>query len=164
MCEVFEEWTKDDNPEINVTFCASSLGIFFGGESKVYGIGPTKKGHLPLITIASNGDLSPVDELRSTDPTMMHTANVTATSLKEFLDFPLFQEIAAAQQKLPETCQACCWEKVCGGGGIVNRFSQENRFNNPSIYCEGLKDFYTDLVAYMLKCNVSSEQLYQTLL
>lgn len=164
MCEVLDEWTQDDNPKINVTFAASALGLFFGGQSLSYGIGPSANDNLPLITIASNGDLSPVDELRSTDPTMMHTANVVNTSLKAFLDFPIFQEIVTAQQYLPEVCQACCWEKLCGGGGIVNRFSQANRFDNPSIYCEGLKDFYTALMAYMLKCNVSVEQLYRFLL
>lgn len=164
MCEVLDEWTKDDNPEINVTFAASALGLFFGGQSITYGIGPSTNDGLPLITIASNGDLSPVDELRSTDPNMMHLANVATTSLKDFLTFPLFQEIAIAQEHLPEVCQACCWEKVCGGGGLVNRFGRNNRFNNPSIYCEGLKDFYTDLVAYMLTCNVSTAQLYQFLL
>lgn len=79
MCEVFEAWTQDDDPEVNVTFCASSLGILFGREAIIYGVGPSKKDHLPLITIASNGDLSPVDELRS------------------------------------QVCQACCWEKLCGG-------------------------------------------------
>jgi len=140
------------------------LGILFGGESETYRIGPSREERLPLITVASNGDLSPVDELRSTDPAMMHTANVVTTSLKAFLDFPLFQEIVIAQQHLPEVCRACCWEKLCGGGGIVNRFSQENRFDNASIYCEGLKDFYTDLTAYVLKNNFSVEQLYRVLL
>ena len=166
MCEVFDEWTKDDNPEIHVTFAASALGLFFGGQSVLYGVGPSSKDDLalPLITIASNGDLSPVDELRSTDPTMMHKANVSTTSLEEFLNFPLFKEIATAQAHLPEVCQACCWEKVCGGGGIVNRFGRDNRFNNPSIYCEGLKDFYTDLAAYMLKHNIAAAQLCQFLL
>ncbi len=62
MCEVLDEWTKDDNPGINVTFCSSSLGILFGGESATYSIGPSRGEHLPLITIASNGDLSLVDE------------------------------------------------------------------------------------------------------
>ena len=48
----------------------------------------------------------------------MHTANVATTSLKTFLDFPIFQDIVRAQQHLPEVCRACCWEKLCGGGAL----------------------------------------------
>lgn len=164
MCDVLEEWTKDDNPEISVTFISSSLGIFLGESSWIYGVGPSDGSGLPLITIASNGDLSPVDELRSTDPNMMHIGNVSSTSLQDFLSVPIFQEIAQAQQKLPEACQLCCWESICGSGGMVHRFSQEKRFNNPSIYCEGLKLFYTYLVAYMIKNNFPLQKIKQVLL
>ena len=115
MCEVLDEWLKDDNSNINVTFISSSLGMFFDKPSMVYGIGPSDPDELPLITIASNGDLSPVDELRSTDPTMMNLCNVTDCSLKDFLNLPIFTEIKDAQRDLPQKCKECCWEKICGG-------------------------------------------------
>lgn len=163
MCEVLEEWTKDDNPEIKITFISSLLAIFLGGTSLVYGIGPSNPSSIPLITVASNGDLSPVDELRSTDPSIMHVSNVTSTTLKNFLSLPIFKEILDAQQKLPEICQICCWQSICGSGGIVNRFSMNKRFNNPSIYCEGLKIFYSRLVAYMIKSNFPIQKIKATL-
>lgn len=163
MCEVLDEWIKDDNPQISISFIDSTLGLFYGKESKFYGIGPSDGTALPLITISSDGDLSPVDELRSTDPSMMNTANVKNISLKNFLDHSIFKEIKDAQTNLPLECKECCWEKICGAGGIVNRFSIEKRFNNPSIYCESLKSFYAQLVKYLLNNGFGYEKLQEVL-
>ena len=57
----------------------------------------------------------------STDPqTVSYTGyNVSNTSLKDFLQHKIFQEIQEATTVMPLKCQDCCWEKVCGGGGIT---------------------------------------------
>lgn len=165
LCDLFDEWIKDDNPEIQLRMFNSYIKMFLGGESMIYGIGYQKKPSIPLITIRSNGNLSPTDELMSTDPnTMTHTGfNISNTSLKEFLNQEVFKEILNAQLTLPSDCLSCCWGKVCGGGGITNRFSESLRFNNPSIYCDGLKIFYKKLLIYLLDSGVPLEQIKKSL-
>jgi uncharacterized protein len=163
LCALFDEWVKDDNPDITVVHFKSTIDLFKGGLSAVYGIGPTSVDILPLITIASNGDLSPVDELRNTNKNIMNTANVSSITLAEFINTKWFQVLREAFTKRPRECQQCCWENVCGGGGIINRYSTHNGFDNPSIYCEGLQDYYSEVASYMLKNGFPVEKLNQQL-
>ena len=147
----------------------SFLGQLIGEERLIYGIGAVNQENeeslFPIITIRSNGDLEPTDELMSTDPeTVTKTnCNIFNTSLKDFLKHPIFEELRLAQTVLPLECQKCCWGKVCGGGGLVNRFSKENRFNNPSVYCEGLKDLFSHLTSYLLNSGVSLSKIESAL-
>lgn len=89
--------------------------------------------------------------------------NVTNISLKEFFSLPIFKELEEAFANTPTACKACCWENVCGGGEIVNRFSKANRFNNPSVFCEGLKILYQEIFACLVKSGVKVEELKQRL-
>jgi len=37
------------------------------------------------------------------------------------------------------TCQACPIVAVCGGGDLPSRYSRQNGFDNPSVYCSDLQ-------------------------
>lgn len=36
---------------------------------------------------------------------------------------------------LPTKCQQCIYSNICGGGSLPHRYSPENMFDNPTIYC-----------------------------
>ncbi len=153
MCAVFNEWVTDDNPDIEVRFSHSVLRLFLGKTgSLTYGNGPAVYGELPLICIRGDGEVGPTDELMSTNPksVTLTKAFVDTISAKQLLMLPIFTEINKAQTDVPEACQECCWYNVCGSGGIVHRFSNKNRFNNPSLYCNSLKDYYAEVAKYLL--------------
>lgn len=160
LCQLFHEWVKDNNPDIDIRIFNSTLGIFMGDTTQIYGIGPMKENDIPLISIATSGELSPTDEFRTSDPSLIYSdSTVRNISLVDYLKKPIFNKINEAQKKLPIKCQNCCWKEVCAGGAIINRFSQENCFNNPSLYCEGLQEFYSEVAAYLIKKGVSLERL-----
>lgn len=164
LCELFDEWTADDNPQVKVRCLVSILDIFLGGTSHVYGVGPGIEDELPLITVTTAGELSPSDEFRATDYSVNYSGStVFNTSLSTYLNMPIFKQIKQASQLLPTVCNDCCWHKVCGGGAIVNRYHKDNGFDNPSIYCESLKDFYSHVVTYLLNKNSSIESLLSRL-
>lgn len=167
LTDLFYSWVNDeaDEEEAEVRIMSSSIGRFFGFSSLVYGVGKTACNQLlPLITISSNGDLAPLDELRSTDPKFRESRkNIANTSLKEFFDLSLFDEIKQASAHLPEKCQECCWSEICEGGGLVNRYSTLNKFDNPSIYCEGLKLFYSNVAKYLLENGFPLEEMQYNL-
>jgi len=150
LCDLFDEWIGDNNPKIEIRFLRSVMNNFFGKNSLIYGVGPANSKDLPLISIASNGDLSPTDELRSIgDGSVVFTgATVSNTNLGLFLKADIFGKLQIAQESLPDDCQICCWKKVCAGGSIVNRFKNGN-FNNSSIYCSGLKMLYRRIATYI---------------
>lgn len=167
MIKIFELWVQQDDPTVQVRFLNSYLSLFLGGTSLIYGIGSGDIADgLHLLTIRGDGEIGPTDELMSTDPSTVTllNANVNNTSLKEFFAFPIFNELDKAFSHAPDSCNSCCWKKCCGGGGITNRFSKEKRFNNPSVYCEGLKDFYSAIFQYLMRSGIPYTQIKQRLL
>ncbi len=164
--DLFDEWTKDDNPEIKIRIFESYMGLLLGRKSLIYGIGTGNLDLIPLLTIRSNGNLQPTDELMSTDPnTVAFTgASLATTSLKDFLDHKIFKEIKLAQANMPAKCSSCCWSNACGGGGIVNRFSKDNRFDNPSIYCDTLQNFFNKVLKYLIESGIDLEVIKNRLL
>lgn len=163
LCGLFDEWLADNNPEIDVRFLSSTINVFTGGNSYLYGQGPLSQNTLPLISIASNGELSPTDELRNTDPKLILNSDYTVFNSKliDFLQLPIFKQIEDAQQQLPDKCQSCCWRNICNGGALGNRFNNEHHFNNESIYCSGLKDYYSHVTANFLKNGYCYDRLLE---
>jgi uncharacterized protein len=43
------------------------------------------------------------------------------------------------QENLPQECKLCEIKGICAGGCLPHRYSQYNRFNNPTIYCAEIK-------------------------
>lgn len=44
-----------------------------------------------------------------------------------------------SHKSLPKSCLNCKIKHICGGGRINERFSEENGFDNPTIYCNDIK-------------------------
>ncbi len=165
LIEVFDEWQNDRDPTIQIRCLKNIIRMMIGGEGDVYGIAsdvdPTQQ--LPLITISSDGDLSPVDELRSTDPALMFIgATVKNTTLAEYVNHDIFHRISKAQATLPQDCQSCQWKQGCGAGGIVNRYCHENRsYDNPTIYCNAMKKLCSHIERAFVAEGFSVKKLLQ---
>lgn len=162
LCEIFDSWAEDDDPEIRVRILNSVMSLLLGGRSKVVGFGQ----EMPLaITIAADGTLGVDDTLRSCGTDYYSTGlNITTCDLHEFLNHRHMREIAESNKVLPEVCSKCCWKRVCGGGHLVHRYSRRDGFNNKSILCEGLKLFYSHVAAYLLEKGLSVDFLIEKLI
>jgi len=152
LCNLFDEWIKDNNPKIEIRFFRSILNNFFGKNSLIYGVGPANSTDIPLISIATDGELTPTDEMRAINRGIIYTGKtVFNTTLKKFFQEDIFLKIHSAQTHLPKICESCCWSRVCAGGAIVNRYHELNDFDNPSIFCEGLKILYRKIASYLFR-------------
>ncbi len=102
-------------------------------------------GYRPVttFTLLTDGSLEPLDVLRTAG------SKATATSFDIFnhelqaiqLD-PLWREVRDAALNLAPVCQQCVYKSACGGGHIASRWSKANRYNNPSVYCNDIKDIF----------------------
>jgi len=163
LCELFDEWTHDNNSSIDIRILKSMMSILLGGETTLLGVGENEQ-NLLAFTISSNGDLSPDDTLRSASPALMDiNMNAGTHSLTDFLNHPSIKLITNSLYKLPEACQECVWKKACGGGFGVHRFSQKNQFNNASSMCESLKMMYGKTFKYLLSNGIDIEAMKKTL-
>jgi uncharacterized protein len=102
-------------------------------------------GYRPVttFTLLTDGSLEPLDVLRTAG------TNATATSYDIFnhdlqaIQFdPLWREVRDAALTLAPVCEKCVYKSACGGGHIASRWSNVNRYNNPSVYCDDIKDIF----------------------
>lgn len=165
--ELFDLWTKDDNPKIDIRFLKSIMLLLSRGYSCMDGIGPPIENDLPLFTIDYDGALSVDDVYTSTncEEILNLNVNVDNIDLKSFLNLDAFKKITKARSCLPKYCSdsECPWANICCGGVLVHRFSKENYFDNPTVYCEGLKSVYKHVATYMLNHGLSEDVMYQNL-
>jgi uncharacterized protein len=105
-----------------------------------------------IVVLQSDGSISIDDSLipalawRKSIP----QGNVRTTSLRAFLQHPAFGDVFHALKTLPGGCASCEWRNPCRGGSLENRYSSERQFDNPSVYCNGLKLFYRHVTEYLL--------------
>ncbi len=149
LCNVLAEWVKDDNPSIYIRILNSTLSLFVGGETNLVGYGDSRNKTV-AFTIASDGSIAPDDTLRSTDPKYMETnMTVFKDQLTDFIRHPTMRLLQKSSETLPQYCKKCPWNSVCGGGFMVNRYSEAKRFENASIMCAGLQLFYQNIYDYL---------------
>lgn len=111
----------------------SLCGISSGVES--IGYGP-----IASATVCTDGALEAHDVVRITgNGATASRLNVLSNEIDEIATDPLWRELHAASLQLAPVCNKCPWRFACGGGHIASRWSFENRFNNPSVYCGDLK-------------------------
>lgn len=150
LIELYKQWMKDDDPDIRIKFFEAVLASILGYKSTLIGIGPFVPNRLPVITVSSDGSLRAVDELCKAVPRLIsknvYLDNITC---KKFITSSVFKDIADAQMNLPDECINCTHNNTCSAGYILNRYSKKNFFNNPSIYCAGLKKFYDHVVEHV---------------
>lgn len=165
LCDLFDVWVNDIGSGIYVRWIESLFSVLFLKQGLMHGEGPAKENELPLISISSNGELAPLDQLRNTDPSLVLDSQVTVKNidLKSFLNKEIFKMLKHAQQKLPDACQMCCWQSICNGGALMNRYSHSKKFDNPSLYCEGLKIFYAHVAAFLLGNGYEEQKLVRQL-
>ena len=83
--------------------------------------------------------------------------------MRDYLNGPQFSAVDEALGTLPDGCVDCEWRQICRGGDLENRWSEANGFNNPSVYCSGLKLYYEHVVRYLYVNGYPREKLLEKL-
>jgi uncharacterized protein len=121
------------------------LGEFKGDEL----IGKRKNG---AITIETNGDIEIVDPLRICgNGFTRNNLNVLRNEIEEIESYPLFQLYYHSHEKLCKQCLNCPIQNVCGGGYLGHRFSNDNKFDNPTIYCTDITKLISHIQSDVLR-------------
>lgn len=166
VSKLFNYWVEYGDPSIQIRFFNSSINLMLGEKGLIYGQGiDDSKDAMHVLAIRSDGEVCPTDELMSTDPKFYSTTGRTVydISMKELLMLPVFDELTQVISTAPQQCKTCCWKINCGGGNITNRFSRSRKFDNPSIYCDGLKLFYSNILAHLLSNGIAPNEIAKNL-
>ena len=166
LCGVFDEWIKDDKPALTIRIIDQVLKFMVGQDIIKKPSNIEKFGNFGLVSIASNGDLSGDDDLKPTN-IRLGEFNLKSATLANFLRSPSIGYLDKVAHSIPTACLDCCWQNYCRGGAqngsLINRYSAENGFDNPSVFCDGLKAFYFHLSDYLLRHGADLQTLLTAL-
>lgn len=159
LCQLFRYWAEDDNVSVKIKKFNTALYSLTHNKQTSSDFESNQ-----LIVISSNGNVIPDDTLRNTKAWSFRVEpNVFKNTLYEVFNSEIFLHTREGSNTIPDSCRSCYWKNVCKGGDLVNRYSKLKKFNNSSIFCKGLKEFYTEVASYLLSNNVSVERINECL-
>lgn len=139
--KLFDLWYESYSDKIDISTISSiSKGLLnMSSSAGCVGYGPKT-----LITLLTDGSMEVDDTLRIAGNGSTATSiNILTAELEDIQNDPLWQNVRHSTLNLPEVCQKCEFYKACGGGPIQTRWSKANGFNNPSVYCNDLKQIFS---------------------
>jgi len=147
LSDLFYAWKADDNPDIHIRILDVIVRKMLA-EKK--GTNQNKNAN-QIISISTGGQIVPNDILRNTQYwDSKNEPLIFSNSLLKVLNSELFSFLRTSESNIPSFCKGCCWSDICKGGELINRYSIKNNFDNPSIYCDALKELYLDIAGHLL--------------
>ncbi len=134
MASLFNIYISDPDP-IRIRILDDMTKAILGGLISKEGMGVSDFG---ILIIDTDGTIAKNDTLKSSfngADRFSVSRNIRDTVLGEFLKSDEFQAYRRMQRPSCLQCSLCPELKVCGGGMTLHRWSDDNAFNNPSIYC-----------------------------
>ncbi len=134
MVSLLKVYLNDSQP-IQIRVLDDMLKVLLGGLVSKEGLGITD---FSIVIIDTDGTIMKNDTLKSTfngADKFLKSINIKDIKLGDFLQLQEFKEYREMQRPTSRQCLNCSELNVCGGGMILNRWSDENGFDNPSVYC-----------------------------
>ena len=134
LIALLDIYLVDPNPP-RIRFLDDMIKLVLGGYSTKEGLGCVDYG---IIVIDTDGRVSKNDTLKSSFKGADHFSqpwSVHTHELVDILNSPEFSEYHALQKPTASACLSCVELSVCGGGMPLHRWSAENGYDNPSVYC-----------------------------
>ena len=123
-------------PTVNIRIISDMITALLGNNSPTEGIG-----HKPveLCTVMTDGSVEAHDVLRIAGDGFTTTKfNIFDHAIDEVRNEPRWKAARDASINLCEKCRNCKFMSACGGGYLPHRFSKQDGYDNPSVYCDDL--------------------------
>ncbi len=143
LIPIFDEWFNHPG-QTEIRLFENLIDVLLGGRSQTDGTG---EGSFNLLTIETDGAIEDVDLFKAAysgaatlAPLLERPPNVATTRFVDLTSSPTVVERHRLNtiDGLCHTCRDCPAVQACGGGFVPHRWSKENRFANPSVYCADL--------------------------
>lgn len=134
MCQLLDVYLRDPKP-VPVRVLDDMLKLLLGGTSRKEGVGLEAYG---ILVVDTDGGVNKNDTLKSAFGNADRFAeewSVVSHDLSQVVVSAEFEAYHLAQRPTAPACLACPELKVCGGGMPAHRWSSENGFANPSVFC-----------------------------
>lgn len=133
---LYKIW-KVDKDRPSIYFFETLVKMIMGQE----GIGNQLMGRRTngVVVLESDGSVEVVDSLRACfEGITRNNINVHTNNLEDLFEDKTFQLYYKAHDEVAEQCLNCPVYDICGGGFLGHRYSEENGFDNPTMYCKDM--------------------------
>jgi len=139
--KLFDLWFNTYAPQgVNIKIITALIKGVLGFETHTQSIG---YGPISTLVMLTDGRLEPLDVLRIASAERTRTnLSVFKNNLQDIVHDATWQEAYNASLNLAPVCNKCEYHTACGGGHIAHRWSNENKYNNPSVYCNDYKKIF----------------------
>ncbi|MBM2616226.1 FxsB family radical SAM/SPASM domain protein [Actinoplanes sp. LDG1-06] len=132
-----DRWAADDRP-VPVRLFDSIRSLGLGGPSQSEAVGVDTG---DVVVIETDGAWEEPDSMKTTGPAGGATGlTVFDASADDVTGLPAMRRRRAGLAALSATCRACELVRQCGGGLTAHRHRAGSGFDNPSVYCDDLKE------------------------
>jgi len=141
---IHARWLADGRP-LPIRFFDSLLDAWEGrpSGSEAVGLDP-----VDLLVIETDGSWEQADSLKTAFDGAPETGlDIFLHSVDEAAAFAGVVSRQGGIAALCRTCRECPVVRACGGGLYAHRYSSENNFYNPSVYCDDLKKLIPAVIA-----------------
>lgn len=143
LISIFDKWFYEKEKPFAVRIFETYMLAVFGISTGLDTLGETEN---EVLTIEADGGIEPIGSLKVCGNGFTKLgANVHTHSFDEALTTELAGMYHESGKRLCEKCRICPIREVCGGGYLPHRFSKQNAFDNPSVYCSDLMKLITHI-------------------
>lgn len=137
LCEVFDSWYNDGNPDISIRFFDNMLSVYLNREAELC----VHRDACPTsLVLEQNGDAFPCDFFIHDK---WKIGNVASDSIENILAHPNYARFHRMKPALPEKCRTCEWQRLCYGGCPRNRqWNHEGDASAPDFFCQSYMQIY----------------------
>jgi uncharacterized protein len=134
LAALFDIYLSDPTP-IRIRILDDVTKLILGGYTSKEGLGLND---FAIAIIDTDGSITKNDTLKSSFDGADRFKTTWSVQTHPFTSILRSSEFAAyhrSQRPTSESCQSCPYLRICGGGMTLHRWSDENGFDNPSVYC-----------------------------
>lgn len=138
MCALLDIYVRDGTPP-RIRVLDDMMRIILGGRGRKEGVGLDNYG---ILVIETDGTIAKNDTLKVAHRAADRFENaptVLDCDLAAFVESGGFETYRSLQRPTSRLCADCPELEVCGGGMPAHRWSDENGYDNPTVFCEDQK-------------------------
>ena len=133
IARVLDRYVADPAP-FRIRMLDDMMRLALGGAGVKEGVGLTDYG---ILIVDTDGTVKKNDTLKSSSPGdgFSQAWSVHRHSLAEIAASEEFQAYHHAQRPSSLVCTQCRHLRICGGGMVTHRYSNEGGYDNPTVFC-----------------------------
>ena len=139
---LFDLWldANRDRETVDVRIVTDMVRALLANDLPTEGVGYKP---IELCTVMTDGSVEAHDVLRIAGNGLTQTSfNIFDHTIDDVRQEPRWKAARDASINLAAKCRQCKFMNACGGGYLPHRFSKDNGYDNPSVYCDDLYATY----------------------